>query len=79
MLKENINHGVCAWCFRDYTLTKELCVRSKEKSVSKELTWIGPDNWEILKKTMEISLLHVQMVLRSVRWMGLEKPNFMIS
>jgi hydroxypyruvate isomerase len=48
MLKGNINHGVCAWCFRDYTL-EELCVEVKKIGI-KGIDLIGPNNWEILKK-----------------------------
>ena len=47
-LKGNITHGVCAWCFRDYTL-EELCVEVKKLGI-KGIDLIGPDNWGILKK-----------------------------
>jgi hydroxypyruvate isomerase len=47
-LKGNINHGVCAWCFRDYTL-EELCVEVKKLGIT-GIDLIGPKNWDTLKK-----------------------------
>lgn len=47
-LKGNINHGVCAWCFSDFTID-ELCVEAKKIGI-KGIDLVGPKNWEILKK-----------------------------
>lgn len=47
-LKGNINHGVCHWCFRDYSLD-DFCAEAKKIGI-KGIDLIGPNNWEILKK-----------------------------
>lgn len=47
-LKGNINHGVCHWCFRDYSLD-DFCVEAKKIGI-KGIDLIGPSNWHILKK-----------------------------
>lgn len=47
-LKGNVNHGVCAWCFPDYTLD-ELCVEAKKLGI-KGIDLVGPAGWATLKK-----------------------------
>ncbi|MBN3582599.1 TIM barrel protein [Algoriphagus aestuarii] len=47
-LKGNINHGVCHWCFRDYSL-EDFCVEVKKIGI-KGVDLIGPNGWETLKK-----------------------------
>lgn len=48
VLKGNINHGVCHWCFRGYTV-EELCIESKKLGI-KGIDLMGPNNWPILQK-----------------------------
>ena len=47
-LKGNITHGVCHWCFRDYSL-EDLCVEVKKIGI-KGVDLIGPKGWDTLKK-----------------------------
>ena len=47
-LKGNINHGVCHWCFRDYSL-EDFCVEVKKIGI-KGVDLIGPKGWDTLKK-----------------------------
>ncbi|SIN64987.1 hydroxypyruvate isomerase family protein [Algoriphagus halophilus] len=47
-LKGNINHGVCHWCFRDYSL-EDFCVEVKKIGI-KGVDLIGPNGWDTLKK-----------------------------
>ncbi|MDN3205847.1 hydroxypyruvate isomerase family protein [Algoriphagus sediminis] len=47
-LKGNITHGVCAWCFPQYSL-EELCVEAKKIGI-KGIDLVGPGGWETLKK-----------------------------
>ncbi len=47
-LKGNINHGVCAWCFPQYSL-EELCIEAKKIGI-KGIDLVGPSGWETLKK-----------------------------
>ena len=47
-LKGNINHGVCHWCFRGYSL-EDFCVEVKKIGI-KGVDLIGPSGWETLKK-----------------------------
>ncbi|MEN2284357.1 TIM barrel protein [Algoriphagus sp. SE2] len=47
-LKGNINHGVCHWCFPDYSLD-DFCAEAKKIGI-KGIDLIGPKDWEILKK-----------------------------
>lgn len=48
MLKGNINHSVCLWCYPEYTLD-ELCIVAKQIGI-KGIDLVGPDDWHILKK-----------------------------
>lgn len=48
MLKGNINHSVCRWCFGKLTLD-ELCIEAKKIGI-KAIDLVGPDDWPILKK-----------------------------
>ncbi len=47
-LKGNINHGVCAWCFPQYSL-EELCVEAKKIGI-KGIDLVPPSGWDTLKK-----------------------------
>jgi hydroxypyruvate isomerase len=48
MLKRNINHSVCRWCFGDITLD-DLCIEAKNIGI-KAIDLVGPKDWPILKK-----------------------------
>ncbi len=48
MLKGNINHSVCRWCFSNLTVD-ELCVAAKEIGI-KGIDLVGPKDWPILQK-----------------------------
>lgn len=48
MLKGNVKHSVCRWCFDSLDLDT-LCVESKKIGIS-AIDLIGPDDWHILKK-----------------------------
>ncbi|MBU3743207.1 MAG: TIM barrel protein [Sediminibacterium sp.] len=48
MLKGNINHSVCRWCFSDTPL-EQLCVAAKEIGLV-GIDLVGPKDWETLKK-----------------------------
>jgi len=47
-LKGNINHSVCAWCYRGIKL-EELCKVSKEIGI-KSIDLMGPKQWPVLKE-----------------------------
>jgi len=48
MLKGNINHSVCRWCY-DNIPFEDLCKAAKEMGI-KSIELTGPDEWPILKK-----------------------------
>lgn len=48
LLKGNINHSVCRWCFNDIPLD-QLCVAANEIGL-KGIDLVGPKDWDILKK-----------------------------
>ena len=48
MLKGNIHHSVCRWCFSDTPL-EQLCVAAKEIGLV-GIDLVGPKDWETLKK-----------------------------
>jgi hydroxypyruvate isomerase len=48
MLKGNINHSVCRWCYGDIQF-EDLCKAAKEMGL-KSIELTGPDEWPILKK-----------------------------
>jgi len=48
MLKGNINHSVCRWCFGNMTLD-ELCIEAKKIGI-KAIDLVGPKDWPTLKK-----------------------------
>ena len=48
MLKGNINHSVCRWCFNELSL-EELCIASKDIGI-KAIDLVGPKDWPMLKK-----------------------------
>lgn len=48
MLKGNINHSVCRWCFSDTPL-EQLCAAAKEMGLV-GIDLVGPKDWETLKK-----------------------------
>ena len=48
MLKGNINHSVCLWCYPDYTL-EQLCNAAKQIGIT-GIDLVGPDGWPVLKK-----------------------------
>jgi hydroxypyruvate isomerase len=55
MLKGNIQHSVCRWCFSDFTL-EELCVAANEIGL-KGIDLVGPKDWPTLKKYNLISTM----------------------
>jgi hydroxypyruvate isomerase len=55
MLKGNIQHSVCRWCFSDFTLD-ELCVAANEIGL-KGIDLVGPKDWPTLKKYNLISTM----------------------
>lgn len=48
MLKGNVNHSVCRWCFGKMELD-ELCIEAKKIGI-KAIDLVGPKDWPILKK-----------------------------
>ncbi len=48
LLKGNINHSVCKWCYNDIPL-EDFCVKAKEMGIS-SVELLGPDAWPTLKK-----------------------------
>lgn len=48
MLKGNVNHSVCRWCFGKMELD-ELCIEAKKIGI-KAIDLVGPADWPILKK-----------------------------
>lgn len=55
MLKGNIQHSVCRWCFGSLTLD-ELCVAANEIGL-KGIDLVGPKDWATLKKYNLISTM----------------------
>ncbi|MEI8110394.1 MAG: TIM barrel protein [Chitinophagia bacterium] len=55
MLKGNINHSVCRWCFSDTPL-EQLCAAAKEIGLV-GIDLVGPKDWEILNKYGLISTM----------------------
>ncbi|MHB1178131.1 MAG: hydroxypyruvate isomerase family protein [Daejeonella sp.] len=48
MLKGNINHSVCRWCFSGMSV-EELCIAAKAIGI-KAIDLVGPKDWPILQK-----------------------------
>lgn len=48
ILKGNINHSVCKWCFNDVPL-EELCKAAKDIGLS-SIELLGPEEWPMLRK-----------------------------
>lgn len=48
MLKGNVNHSVCRWCFGNMELD-ELCIEAKKIGI-KAIDLVGPKDWPTLKK-----------------------------
>ncbi len=48
VLKGNIRHSVCRWCFNDVPL-EELCVAVKPMGIT-AIDLIGPTEWDVLKR-----------------------------
>lgn len=48
MLKGNVNHSVCRWCFGNVDLDT-LCIEAKKIGI-KAIDLVGPGDWAILKK-----------------------------
>ena len=48
MLKGNVNHSVCRWCFGDVSLDT-LCAEAKKIGIT-AIDLVGPADWHILKK-----------------------------
>lgn len=46
-LKGNVNHAVCRWCFKDFTV-EQLCVEAKKIGI-KGIDLVGPSDWATLK------------------------------
>jgi len=55
MLKGNINHSVCRWCFSDVPLEK-LCTTANEIGLV-GIDLVGPKDWDTLKKYNLISTM----------------------
>ncbi len=55
MLKGNINHSVCRWCFSDVPLEK-LCTTANEIGLV-GIDLVGPKDWDMLKKYNLISTM----------------------
>lgn len=55
MLKGNINHSVCRWCFSSLTLD-ELCVAANDIGL-KGIDLMGPKDWPTLKKYNLVSTM----------------------
>ena len=48
MLKGNIQHSVCRWCFNGFSL-EELCIAANDIGL-KGIDLVGPKDWDTLKK-----------------------------
>jgi len=48
VLKGNINHSVCRWCFSQFSV-EELCIAAKEIGL-KAIDLVGPKDWPVLQK-----------------------------
>jgi len=48
VLKGNIRHSVCRWCFNDLSL-EELCRAAKEMGIT-GIDLVGPEDWPVLKQ-----------------------------
>ena len=55
MLKGNINHSVCRWCFGSISL-EELCVAANEMGL-KGIDLVPPKDWDMLKKYNLVSTM----------------------
>ena len=55
MLKGNIQHSVCRWCFNSFSLD-ELCAAAKEMGL-KGIDLVPPKDWDTLKKYNLISTM----------------------
>ncbi|MEO7531301.1 MAG: TIM barrel protein [Sediminibacterium sp.] len=55
LLKGNINHSVCRWCFSSIPLD-ELCVAANEIGL-KGIDLVGPKDWDTLKKYNLVSTM----------------------
>lgn len=55
MLKGNIQHSVCRWCFDSFTLD-ELCVAANDIGL-KGIDLVGPKDWPTLKKYNLVSTM----------------------
>jgi hydroxypyruvate isomerase len=55
MLKGNINHSVCRWCFGSLSL-EELCVAANEIGL-KGIDLVPPKDWDMLKKYNLVSTM----------------------
>ncbi len=55
MLKGNIQHSVCRWCFSDIPL-EQLCVASNDIGL-KGIDLVGPKDWDMLKKYNLVSTM----------------------
>ncbi|MEN9684271.1 MAG: hypothetical protein RLZZ28_57 [Bacteroidota bacterium] len=55
MLKGNIQHSVCRWCFSSLTLD-ELCVAANDIGL-KGIDLVGPKDWDTLKKYNLVSTM----------------------
>ena len=55
MLKGNINHSVCRWCFGSISL-EELCVAANEIGL-KGIDLVPPKDWDMLKKYNLVSTM----------------------
>jgi hydroxypyruvate isomerase len=48
ILKGNVNHSACRWCYNSIPL-EEFCAASKEIGL-KAIDLVGPKDWPVLKK-----------------------------
>ncbi|HEY1008815.1 MAG: hydroxypyruvate isomerase family protein [Daejeonella sp.] len=48
VLKGNINHSVCRWCFNSFSV-EELCIAAKDMGL-KAIDIVGPKDWPMLQK-----------------------------
>ena len=55
MLKGNIQHSVCRWCFNDVPLD-QLCIVAKEIGLT-GIDLVGPKDWDTLKKHNLVSTM----------------------
>jgi hydroxypyruvate isomerase len=55
MLKGNIQHSVCRWCFNDIPL-EQLCIAANDIGL-KGIDLVGPKDWDMLKKYNLVSTM----------------------